>query len=132
MRPFPPSFDKMQNHNAQESIHASFEWYKKEVTGLFLSATSVVQYLIFSVWSTDFLHSCFRSSYCISMQVYSGYFSKMKEIMNVNRRIIFSFEKKIMIKLTIMVNNYAPFHLITDPDLCERFYLHDFIYLTGF
>ena len=31
----------------------------------------------------------------------------------------------------IMVN-YATFHLITDPDLCERCYLHDFTYLTGF
>ena len=25
----------------------------------------------------------------------------------------------------IMVN-YVPFYLITDPDLCERIYLHDF------
>ena len=46
-RLFLPSFDKMQNHNAQESIHASFKWYEKEVTDLFLSARSVVQYLIF-------------------------------------------------------------------------------------
>ena len=30
----------------------------------------------------------------------------------------------------IMVNYYAPFYLITDPDLCERCYLHDFTYLT--
>ena len=37
----------MHNHNAQKSIHASFKWYEKEVTGLFLSAGSVVQYLIF-------------------------------------------------------------------------------------
>ena len=37
----------MQNHNAQESIHASFKWYEKEVTGLFLSAIIVVQYFIF-------------------------------------------------------------------------------------
>ena len=43
----PSKFDKMQVHNAQESIHASFKWYEKEVTGLFLSATSVVQYLFF-------------------------------------------------------------------------------------
>ena len=41
------SQDKMQNHNAQESIHASFKWYEKEITGLFLSARSVVQYFIF-------------------------------------------------------------------------------------
>ena len=37
----------MQNHNAQESIHASFKWYEKEVNDLFLSARSVVQYFIF-------------------------------------------------------------------------------------
>ena len=46
-RLFPPSLDKMQNLNAQESIHASFKWYEKEVTGLFLSTRSVVQYFIF-------------------------------------------------------------------------------------
>ena len=46
-RPFPQSFDKMQNHNAQESIHASFKWYEKQVTGLFLYTTSVVQYVTF-------------------------------------------------------------------------------------
>ena len=40
-----PSFYKMQNHNAQKSIHASFK-YENEVTGLFLSAKSVVQYFI--------------------------------------------------------------------------------------
>ena len=44
----------------------------------------------------------------------------MKEIMNVNRRILV-----VMIKLMIMVN-YAPFYLITDPDLCARCYLHEF------
>ena len=27
--------------------------------------------------------------------------------------------------------NYATFYLITDPDLCESCYLHDFTYLTG-
>ena len=38
----------MQNHNARESIHASFKWYEKEVTGLFLSPIIiVVQYFIF-------------------------------------------------------------------------------------
>ena len=63
--------------------------------------------------------------------IYLGYFSKIKEIMNVNRCIFVSFEKSVMIKSMIMVN-YAPFHLITDPDLCERCYLHDFTYLTGF
>ena len=50
-----------------------------------------------------------------------------------------------MIELMIMVN-FAPFYdkiddygqlctflyLNTDPDLCERCYLHDFTYLTGF
>ena len=30
-----------------------------------------------------------------------------------------------MVKSIIMVN-YAPFYLITDPDLYERCYLHDF------
>ena len=28
--------------------------------------------------------------------------------------------------------NYAPFYLITDPDLCERCYVHDVTYLSGF
>ena len=32
-----------------------------------------------------------------------GYFPKIKEIMNVNRCIIFSFEKSVMIKSMIMV-----------------------------
>ena len=40
-----------------------------------------------------------------------------------------------MIKSKIMVN-YAPFYLIkviiTDPDLCERCYLHELTYLIGF
>ena len=36
-----------------------------------------------------------------------------------------------MIKSMTMVN-YAPFYLITDPDLCETCYLHEFTYLTGF
>ena len=63
--------------------------------------------------------------------IYLGYFAKIKVIMIVNRRIIFSFEIFVMIKSLIMVN-YAPFYLITDPDLCERIYLHDFTYLTGF
>ena len=36
----------MQNHNAQKSIHASFKLYEKKVTGLFLSAKSVVEYSI--------------------------------------------------------------------------------------
>ena len=54
----------------------------------------------------------------------------MKEIMNVNRRIIFCFEN-LLLNSMIMVN-YAPFYLITDPDLCEMCYLYDFTYLTGF
>ena len=33
--------------HAQESIHASFKWYEKEVTGLCLTATSGVQYFLF-------------------------------------------------------------------------------------
>ena len=52
-------------------------------------------------------------------------FSKIKEIMNVNRCIIFRFEKSVMIRSMIMVN-YAPFYLINDPDFCERCYLNDF------
>ena len=113
-----PSFDKMQSLNAQESIHASFKWYEKELTGLFLSATSVVKYVILSVWSTDFLHF-FNSSYCISI----GYFfPKWKKLLMF---------LKFVIKSMIMVN-YAPFYLITDPNLCERYYLHDFTYMTGF
>ena len=51
--------------------------------------------------------------------------------MNVNRGIIFLFRQFVMIKSMIMVN-CAPFYLITDPDLCEGCYLHDFTYLTGF
>ena len=46
MGPSLPSFDKMQNHDAQKLIHASFKWYEKEVTGLFLSTESVVQYFV--------------------------------------------------------------------------------------
>ena len=58
-------------------------------------------------------------------------FPQIKEIMNVNRCIISSFEISVMIKSMIMVN-YALFYLITGPDLWERCYLHDFTYLTGF
>ena len=74
----------MQNHNAQ-SIHASFEWYEKEVIGLFLFATNVVQLLdFFSMinWFSSFLFSFFLLHI---NAIYLGYFSKMKEIMNVNR-----------------------------------------------
>ena len=36
-----------------------------------------------------------------------------------------------MIK-SMIIFNYAPFYLITEPDLCERCYLHDFTYrLSG-
>ena len=42
-------------------------------------------------------------------------FSKIKQIMNVNRRII----------LVLQI-------CYTDPDLCERCFLRDFTYLTGF
>ena len=55
----------------------------------------------------------------IAYQCLLGYFSKIKEIMHV------------MIKSMIMVN-YAPFYLITDPDPCDGCYLYDFTYLTGF
>ena len=70
----------MQNHNAQKSIHASFKWYEKEVTGLFLSAKQVGQYFICEYDQLIFLLH-------INV-IYLGYFSKMKHIMNVNRRII--------------------------------------------
>ena len=50
-RPFPPSFDKMQNHNAQESIHASFKWYERGRYWLaFIRYKYVVPYFIFSVY----------------------------------------------------------------------------------
>ena len=48
-----------------------------------------------------------------------------------NNTPVFSFEKSVIIRSMIMVN-HAPFYLINDPDLCERCYLHDFTYLTGF
>ena len=81
----------MQNHNAQESIHASFKWYEKEVTGLFLSATSVVQYLIFQYDQLIFYILVFILLIAYQCHLFGLYFHK-KEIMNVNRRIIFSFE----------------------------------------
>ena len=123
----------MQNHNAQESIHASFKWYEKEVTGSFLSARSVVQYFIFQYDQLIFfILDCILLIAYINV-IYLGYFTKIKETMNINRCINFSFEKFVMIKSMIMVNYmYAPFYLISDPELCERCYLHDFTYLTGF
>ena len=124
-RPFPPRFDKMQNHNAQESIDASFKWYEKEVTGLFLSAINVVQYFIcFSMinWFSSFLFSFFLLHINV---IYLGDFSQIKEIMNVNRRIIFSFE--FLNDKIDDYGQYAPFYLITDPDLCELKVL--FIYM---
>ena len=77
----------MQNHNAQKSIHASFKWYEKEVTGLFLSAKSVVQYFICKYDQQIFFILLLFFLLQI-IDIYLGYFSKMKEIMNVNRRII--------------------------------------------
>ena len=68
----------MQNHNAQESIHASFKWYEKEVTGLFLSTRSVVQYLIFQHDQLIFFIFCFNSSYCMSMSFIWVIFPKLK------------------------------------------------------
>ena len=52
--------------------------------------------------------------------IYLGYFSKIKEIMNVNRCISFSFEKSCYDKIDDYGQYYAPFYLITDPDLCEN------------
>ena len=122
----------MQNHNAQKSIHASFKWYEKEVIGLFLSAKVLCNASFVSTinWFSSFF---FYFSYCISLYVIlGGYFSKMKEIMNVNYRCIILVSKIYYDNSMIMVN-YVPFYLITDPDLCERCYLiHDFTYLTGF
>ena len=82
----------MQNRNAQESVQASFKWYEKEVTGLYLSATSVVQYFI--NWFSSFLFSFFLLHI---NDIYLGYFSYMKETMNVNGRIIFVSKKEIII-----------------------------------
>ena len=115
----------MQNHNAQKSIHASFKWYEKEVTGLFLSAKGVVQLHFVNTinWFSSFffyfsycIFNVFYFSYCIFNVFYLGYCSKIKEIMNVNRRIILVLVSKICYdKSMIMVNNYAPFYRITDP-----------------
>ena len=113
----------MQNHNAQKWIHASF-WYEKEVIGLFLSAKSVVEYFSCKYDQMIFFILLFFFLLHINV-IYLGYFSKMKKIMNVNRRIILV-SKFVMIKSMIIVN-CAPFcDLITDPDLCERCYLHGF------
>ena len=54
--------------------------------------------------------------------IYLGYFAKMIEIMNVHRRIIFV-SKICYDNIDDIMVNYAPFYLITDPDLCERIYL---------
>ena len=64
-------------------------------------------------WFSIFLHSWFYSSYCISMSSIWVIFSKIKEIINVNRCIIFSLKKSVMIKSMIIVN-YAPFYLISN------------------
>ena len=120
----------MRNHNAQKSIHASFKWYVKEGTGLFLSAKSVVQYFI--CWYDELIFFILLLFFLLHINViYFGYVFKIKEIMNVNRRIILVKTIIVMIKSMIMVN-YVPFNLITDPDPCERCYLHDCTYLTGF
>ena len=58
-------------------------------------------------------------------------FSKSKEIINVNRCIILV-SKICNDKTDDYGQLYASFYLTTDPDLCERCYLHDFSYLTGF
>ena len=51
--------------------------------------------------------------------------------MNVNRRIILV--SKICYDKIDENNQLCTFlNLITDPDLCERCYLHYFTYLTGF
>ena len=76
-----------------------------------------------------FLHSWFYSSHCISMSFIWVIFSKIKEIMNLNRCIIFSFEKSVIIKSMIMVNyvpflpNYWPWSLWKV--LFTRFYISD-------
>ena len=77
----------------QETIPSKF-WqnaelqctYEKEVTGLFLSSTSVHVFSMIN-WFSSFLFSFFLLHINV---IYLGYFSKMKEIMNVNRRKIFS------------------------------------------
>ena len=62
--------------------------------------------------------------------IYLGYFSKMKEIMNVNRRMILV--SKMCYHKIDDYGQLCGFYLITDPDLCEGCSLHDFTYLTGF
>ena len=98
---------------------------------LVISTSSVVQYFIFQYDQLIFFILDFILLMHISV-IYLGYFSKIKEIMNVNRCIILASKKAVMIKSMIMVNYYAPVYLINDPDICERCYLHDFTYLTGF
>ena len=76
----PSKFWQMQNHNAQESIHASFKWYEKEVPGLFLSGRSAVQYFIFQYvfnWFSSFLILFFLLHINV---IYFGYFSKLKKL----------------------------------------------------
>ena len=104
-------FDKMQDHNAQESIHASFKWYEKKVTGLYLSARSVVQYFIFQYDQVIFSILDFILLIAYQCHLFGLFFFKIKEIMNIKRCIIFSFEKYVMIKSMIMVN-CAPFYLL--------------------
>ena len=121
--------DKMQNHNAQESIHASV---KKEINGLFLSTRSVVQYFIFQYDQLIFFILDFILLIAYQCQLF-GLFFPLENQRNSECKLMhhFSFEKSVMIKSMIMVN-CAHFYLINDPDICERCYLHDFEYLTGF
>ena len=106
---------------------------KRKLLACFYPPLEVLCNTSFSVWSTDFLHSWFYSSYCISMSFIWVIFPKLKKLyMLINNKMQNClFRKYVMIKSMLMVN-YAHCYVITDPDICERCYLHEFTYLTGF
>ena len=70
----------MKNHTAQESIHASFKWYDKEVTGLFLSARSVVQYFIFQYDQLIFFILDFIYLIAYQFHLFGLFFPKLKKL----------------------------------------------------
>ena len=70
----------MQNHNAQESIHASFKWYEKKVTGLFLSAIILVPYFIFQYDQLVFFIPDFILLIAILMSFIRVIFPKLKKL----------------------------------------------------
>ena len=72
----------MPNHNAQKTIHASFKWYEKEVTGLVLSAKSVVQYFMLLVLVYgQLIFFILLLFFLLHVNViYWGYFPKLKKL----------------------------------------------------